>query len=249
MTAPTAETVAAGPASAPVAFVAGATGFVGRAVVAELVRRGVTTIAHVRPDSRDLDEWRRKFGEAGGGHVEVDTTAWDEAALTATLRARAVTHVFGLIGTTRGRAKRDGVRVDIYELIDVGLTRLLAAASSACGARPRLVYLSSVGASARSSSAYLRARARAEALVQGAGVPWIIARPSMIVGPGRDDARPMERAAGAVADGALAVIGLFGARRIRAAYRSTTPELLGPALVRLALDDAPDRIVAGDDLR
>ena len=30
---------------------------------------------------------------------------------------------------------------------------------------------------------------------------------------------------------------------------STTPELLGPALVRLALDLEPDRIVAGDDLR
>ena len=239
-------TEAVPPAGARVAFVAGATGFVGRAVVAELVRRGITTIAHVRPDSRDLDGWRRKFAEAG---AEVDTTAWDEAALTATLAARAVTHVFCLIGTTRGRAKQDGVRGDIYEVIDVGLTRLLAAASSACGARPRLLYLSSVGASARSSSAYLRARARAEALVSGAGVPWIIARPSMIVGPGREDSRPMERVAGVVADGALAVIGLFGAKKTKAAYRSTTPELLGPALVRLALDGAADRIAAGDDLR
>lgn len=234
--------------TSPVAFVAGATGFVGRAVVAELVKRGVLTYAHVRPDSRDLDGWRRKFAELGP-HCKADATAWDEKELTATLRERGVTHVFCLIGTTRGRAKKDGVTGDIYEVVDVGLTRKLAAAASACGTRPRLLYLSSVGASARSSSAYLRARARAEALVQGAGVPWLIARPSMIVGPGREDSRPMERAAGAVGDGLLAVVGLFGGKKTRAAYRSTTPPVLAGALVRGALDGASDRVLAGDDLR
>jgi uncharacterized protein YbjT (DUF2867 family) len=236
----------AGYVTAPVVFVAGATGFVGRAVVTELVRRGATTIAHVRPDSRDLDGWRTKFTAQG---AQVDTTAWDEAAMTATLKARGVSHAMCLIGTTRNRAKKDAVAGNIYETIDVGLTRILAAAASACGTRPRLVYLSSVGASARSSSAYLQARAKAEALVQGAGVPWVIARPSMIVGDGRDDRRPMENAAGVVGDGLLAVVGLFGGKRVRAAYRSTTPEILGPALVRLTLDGAPDRICAGDDLR
>lgn len=113
--------------TAPIAFVAGATGFVGRAVVTALVARGVTTIAHVRPDSRELDDWRRKLGAAG---AEVDTSPWDEAALTATLRARGVTHVLCLIGTTRGRAKKDGVVGDIYEVIDVGLTRMRSGAPS-----------------------------------------------------------------------------------------------------------------------
>lgn len=37
--------------SSPVAFVAGATGRTGRAVVTALRHRGVTTIAHVRPES------------------------------------------------------------------------------------------------------------------------------------------------------------------------------------------------------
>ena len=48
-----------------VAFVAGATGFTGREVVAELVRRGVRTLAHVRPDSSRLDEWRERFEAMG----------------------------------------------------------------------------------------------------------------------------------------------------------------------------------------
>ena len=51
--------------AAPVAFVAGATGFVGRAVVPALRRAGVTTIAHVRPDSARLDEWRKRFASTG----------------------------------------------------------------------------------------------------------------------------------------------------------------------------------------
>lgn len=232
--------------TSPVAFVAGATGFVGREVVRALAARDVRTIAHVRPDSRDLDAWRRRFDAM---RAKVDTTPWEQRALTDTFRQLAVTHVFCLIGTTRGRAKKDGVRGDIYEVIDVGLTRLLATAATACGTRPRLVYLSSVGASAESRSAYLRARARAEAIVQGAGVPWVIARPSMIVGPGRDDARPMERVAGAVGDGLLAVAGVLGGRKLRAAYRSTTPEILAGALVQAGLDGAADRVLAGDDLR
>ena len=160
-----------------------------------------------------------------------------------------MTQVFGLIGTTRGRAKKDGVTGDIYEVIDVGLTRMLAAAASACGTRPRLVYLSAQGASPRASSGYMRGRARAEALAQGAGVPWVIARPAMIVGPGRDDSRPMERAAGVVGDGLLAVVGLFGGKRLRANWRSTTPPVLAGALVTAGLDGAPDRILSGDDLR
>ena len=69
----------------PRAFVTGATGFVGRAVVQALVARGVPTVAHVRPDSKKLDAWRGRLGELG---ATVDASAWDAAAMTAALRAR-----------------------------------------------------------------------------------------------------------------------------------------------------------------
>ncbi|MBZ0233642.1 MAG: NAD(P)H-binding protein, partial [Deltaproteobacteria bacterium] len=169
--------------------------------------------------------------------------------LAAAMRRAAVTHVLCLIGTTRGRAKADGVAGNIYDAVDYGLTRRLVDAAVGSGAKPRFVYLSSVGASTRATSAYLKARGRAEDAVRASGLPWVIARPSVITGEGRDDERPAERAAGAVMDGVLSVAGLLGARRLRARYRSTTPDVLAAALVRLALDGAADRVVEGDDLR
>jgi nucleoside-diphosphate-sugar epimerase len=78
-------------------FVAGATGLTGRAVVAELRARGWSAIAHVRPDSGALESWRANFDAIG---AEIDTTAWEQDALTATLRERAPSVVFALLGTT-----------------------------------------------------------------------------------------------------------------------------------------------------
>ncbi|HUQ05775.1 MAG TPA: NAD(P)H-binding protein [Kofleriaceae bacterium] len=231
--------------AAAVAFVAGATGFVGRAVVPALVARGATAIAHVRPDSSRLEEWKQRFADLG---ATTDASPWEAAALAGAMRDAAVTHVFCLIGTTRGRAKSDGVEGNIYEAIDYGLTKLLLDASLASGRKPHFTYLSSVGASSRASSAYLKARGRAEDAVRAAGLPWLIARPSIISGDGRDDSRPAERAAGVLADGVLAAAGLFGAKSLRARYRSTTPEILGSALVRLALD-GKSGVAEGNALR
>lgn len=228
------------------AFVAGATGFVGRAVVPALVARGEKTIAHVRPDSARLGEWRERFGAMG---ATVDASPWEQAALAEVMRAAGVSHVFCLIGTTRGRAKADGVAGNIYDAVDYGLTKLLVDAAVASGTKARFVYLSSVGASTKATSAYLKARGRAEDVVRTSGLPWVIARPSVITGEGRDDARPAERAAGVMMDGVLSVAGLLGAKSFRARYRSTTPDVLGGALVRLALDAPADTLAEGDTLR
>jgi nucleoside-diphosphate-sugar epimerase len=229
-----------------VAWVAGATGFVGRTVVAKLGARGTKTIAHVRPDSSRVEEWRSTFAASG---AETDTTAWDAAALGERLRAAAVTHVFCLIGTTRKKARTDQVEGDIYQAIDVGLTRVLVDAAKAAGTSPRFMYLSSVGASESARSAYLKARGQAERVVTGSGLPYRIARPSIISGPGREDSRPGERAAGVVGDGLLAVVGLFGAKQTRDKYRSTTPDVLANALVEMAFAAGGDRIVEGAGLR
>jgi uncharacterized protein YbjT (DUF2867 family) len=233
-------------AAAPVAFVAGATGFVGRAVVPALRARGATVIAHVRPDSSRLEEWRTRFSADG---ATVDVSPWEPAALSSALKTAAVTHVFCLIGTTRNRAKADSIKGNIYEAVDLGLTRMLVTAAVSAGNKPRFLYLSSIGASTSASSAYLKARGQAEDVVRSSGLPWLIARPSIISGPGRDDTRPGERIAGSVADGALAIFGAPGAKNQRARYRSTTPEILAGALVRLTLDGAADRVLDGDELR
>jgi uncharacterized protein YbjT (DUF2867 family) len=227
------------------AVVLGATGFVGREVVRQLCVRGARTIAHVRPDSPKLEEWRARFTGLG---AEVDATPWDAAPLSARLAELSPAQLYILIGTTRRKAQTDRIEGDIYEAVDLGLTRIAVDATRASKTTPRLVYLSSVGAAATARSLYLRARGKAEAAITGSGLPWVIARPSIITGE-RDEGRFGERAAGVVGDGVLAIAGVLGARRTRDKYRSTTPDVLASALIRLAEAPEHDRIVDGADLR
>ncbi len=227
------------------AFVMGATGFVGREVVRQLCVRGAKPIAHVRPDSKQLDDWRARFGELGAA---VDTTPWDAAQLATRLRAATPAQLYICIGTTRSKAKADAVDGDIYEQVDYGLTKLAVDAARASETKPRVVYLSSVGADANARSAYLRWRGKAEAAVMESGLPWVIARPSIITGE-RDESRIGERAASIVGDGLLAVARVFGAKKLRERYRSTTPDVLAAALIRLAEASEHDRVADGTELR
>ena len=227
------------------AFVLGATGFVGREVVRQLCVRGTKVYAHVRPDSKQLAEWRTRFGEMG---AEVDTTAWDAPALAARWRDVKPAQVYICIGTTRSKAKADSIEGNIYEKVDYGLTKLAADAARGSEVSPRLVYLSSVGAAAKARSAYLSWRGKAEDVVKASGLPWVIARPSIITGE-RDESRVGEKAAGVIGDGLLAFVGVLGGKGLRERYRSTTPDVLASALIRLGEAPEHDRIADGADLR
>lgn len=233
------------------AFVAGATGLTGRFVVETLRARGIATVAHVRPDSPRLSEWRARFTALG---AEVDTTAWDAAAMQRTFAERRPTLVFALLGTTRARGSRvaraggDASR-ESYDAVDVALTEQLLAASKSLTPPPRFVYLSSIGAGDGARGSYLEARTRVERSLAASGVPYTIARPSFIVGD-RDDARPAEKLGAPIADALLGAIGLFGARKTSARYRSIRGEDLARVLVTAGLDPgARDRILESDALQ
>ncbi len=226
------------------AFVVGATGFVGREVVRQLCVRGGKPIAHVRPDSSQLATWRTRFEQLGAA---VDASPWNAGALATSLRELRARELYILIGTTRAKAKSDQVSGDIYQQIDRGLTEIAVDAAKQVGGI-RLVYLSSVGADAKASSAYLKARGQAEEAVRASGLPWAIARPSLIVGD-RDESRVGEAVAAGIGDTVLAVAGLFGGNKLRAKYRSTSPDVLASALIRIGEAPEHDKIVDGDDLR
>jgi uncharacterized protein YbjT (DUF2867 family) len=229
------------------AFVLGATGFVGREVVRQLCVRATPVVAHVRPDSLKVSEWRQRFAKLG---ATIDTSPWDAIALAQALDRAGATELYILIGTTRGRAKADGVDGDIYERVDYGLTKLAVDAARAMQnpAKPRLVYLSGLGADADARGAYMRARGKAEDAVRGSGLPWVIARPAIITG-NRDESRAGERTAAVVGDGLLAIAGVFGAKRLQSRYKSTTPDVLASALIRIAEAPEHDRVAEGAELR
>lgn len=220
------------------AFVAGATGYTGREVVRVLRERGIETIAHVRSDSARLSDWRGRFEALG---ARVDSTAWDSAAMTLTLRQARPDLIFALLGTTQSRsreARRRGSADAGYEAVDFGLTMLLYSSATETGMRPRFVYLSAAGVKGDGGNAYLAVRGRIERALRAGALPYTIARPSFITGPDRDEFRAGERIGAAVVDGVLKVVGWFGGRRLRERYRSTTNAILARALVRLALDPA-----------
>ena len=226
------------------AFVLGATGFVGREVVRQLAVRATPVVAHIRPDSKSLEEWRGKLAALG---AKIDTTPWDAAALAKALDANQAKQLYILIGTTRSRGKADAIEGDIYEKVDYGLTRIAVDAAKLSNAKPRLVYLSGLGADANARGAYMKARGKAENAVRESGLPWVIARPAIITGE-RDDSRAGERTAAVVGDGLLAVAGLFS-KSLRSKWKSTTPDVLGSALIRIGEAHEHDRVVDGADLR
>jgi nucleoside-diphosphate-sugar epimerase len=233
-----------------IAFVAGSTGYTGREVVRALRAKGIETVAHVRPDSGRLGEWQARFGAAG---ARIDTTPWDGRLLQQALALIRPDLVFALLGTTRARARKaraEGGGDDGYEAVDYGLTMLLYHAVALTGLSPRFVYLSSTGVRERGGNPYLAVRARVERALREGGLPYTIARPSFITGPDRDEFRPGERIGAEIVDGALAIAGLCGARRLRDRYRSTTNVILADALVRIALDPAmAGKVVESEGLR
>lgn len=224
------------------AFVLGATGFVGREVVRQLAVRATPVVAHVRPKS--AAEWTPKLEALG---AKVDRSDWDAAALSAAIDAAGAQQLYILIGTTRSRAKAESVDGDIYEKIDYGLTRIAVDAALGSKAKPRLVYLSGLGADANARGAYMKARGKAEDAVRSSGLPWVIARPAIITGE-RDESRPGERAGAIVGDGLLAVAGLFS-KNLRDKWRSTTPDVLASALIRIGEGSEHDRVFDGPALR
>jgi len=231
------------------AFVAGATGYTGRAVVGALVSAGVETWAHVRPDSSRLENWRERFEALG---AQVDTTPWDAQALETRLTALKPDAVFGCLGTTKKRIARETAqgRPSSYQTVDYGLTVMLHTAAQACGSNPRFVYVSSAGAKPGGEGSYLGARWAVEQTLNASHLPYTIARPSFITGRDRDEDRPAERLGAAMSDGMLRLVGALGAKSLRDRYLSTTNTTLGAVLARLAFEpDAAGKIVESEGLR
>jgi len=228
----------------PRAFVAGATGYVGLALVAQLVVRGSQTRAHVRPDSPRGAEHVSRFDAAA---AEVSRAPWEPEALALDLASFAPTHVFCLVGTTWARARREGTS---YESVDLALTRMLIGACTELATPPRFVYVSSIGTSARRSTRYHRVRWECEEAVRASGLPFTIARPSLITGPDREENRRHERVLAALLKPPLGALRFLSGGTLGVRYQPITGSELARGLIHAAFNYTTiGRIVEGSELR
>jgi len=220
------------------AFVAGATGYTGREVVRCLAAAGARVVAHVRPDSPRLEEWRSRFGALG---AQVDTTPWNAALLAATIAAVRPDVVFCLVGTTRRRMRHSpkdpfGRPLETYDSVDYELTAMLTRACVMADVSCRFVYLSAAGTGPKARTRYGQARWRAEEAVRSSGLPWTIVRPAIISGPNRGEWRPLERAAAVLGDAALRLLSHLGFPGPLRRFASIDAQALAAALVRASQD-------------
>jgi len=149
-------------------LVTGASGLVGRRLVARLLVRGETVTGFVRtPGALD---------ELAGERLRVvvgDVTGAD-AVLPAARGCDAVVHLANASGVV------DEARV---HAVNVGGTEHVLAAARTAGAR-RLIFTSTVSATRQRLGPYGRTKQLAEERVRAAGIPFVILRPSLVYGRG-----------------------------------------------------------------
>jgi uncharacterized protein YbjT (DUF2867 family) len=150
-----------------VVSVMGASGFVGRHVVARLVACGHTVRAISRRGAR-RPEWGEQVHALA---ADVETGAGLGASLVG---ADAVVSLIAIPRETDGRT---------FEEVNVGGVRHVLDAMRAAGVR-RVVHVSVMGVTDEPRYRYLFSKWRGEQLVRDSGIESVILRPSLLFGPG-----------------------------------------------------------------
>ncbi len=148
-------------------MVTGGSGFVGSAVIRELVGRGYGVNALV--NQKDLQIAEGDVRSIKGG-------MFDGAAVAeAMIGCDAVMHLVGII------FEKPSAGVT-FEKIHFEGTRAIVEGARRAGVK-RFAQMSALGARADAVSEYHKTKWRAEEIVRGSGVDWTIMEPSMIHGP------------------------------------------------------------------
>jgi NADH dehydrogenase len=154
-------------------LVTGGTGFVGSAIVRELLRRG----EDVAVLGRDEGKIRKQFDTAVSPRVADvrDTASLKDAMEGADIVINAVQFPGSPIENHR--------KGWTFEEIDLKGTRHQVDAAKGAGVR-RFVYMSGVGAERDADQHWFRYKWEAEQYARKSGLEWVIIRPTWVFGPG-----------------------------------------------------------------
>lgn len=154
--------------------VTGATGFVGRRVVAELVRRGY----QVRALVRDAD----KAAGVLPPDKAVRTVVGDVLDRSSPQRlledVQAVVHLVGIIREVR----QPGRPPQTFQRMHIDAASAMVDAATAAGVR-RFVHMSAIGVAPDAKAEYATSKYEGEQVLRRSGLDWTIFRPSLIHGP------------------------------------------------------------------
>jgi uncharacterized protein YbjT (DUF2867 family) len=148
----------------------GGTGFVGQAVVRELLARGYS----LRVLARDPGKARRVLPLQAGIQV-VPGEALDGTSLGTLLKgASAVINLAGIIRPAGGG--------QTFQRVHVGIPKALVEACQAARIK-RIVHMSALGVHGNGKAEYQRSKFEGEQVIRRSGLDWTIFRPGLIHGP------------------------------------------------------------------
>ncbi|RNC82464.1 MAG: NAD-dependent epimerase/dehydratase family protein [Phycisphaera sp.] len=160
--------------------VAGATGFIGRHVVGELLSRGYGVRALVRNTSKAAQVFRDFEGKDRLTPVQAES-------VTAESAPRLVEGTIGCVNCIGIIREQHGQR---FESLHVRVPDLLTDACKEHGAH-RFIQISALGADPDGRAEYQRTKHAGEGFVRRSGLAWTIFRPSLVVGEGGEMAELM----------------------------------------------------------
>lgn len=162
-------------------FLTGGTGFVGRAIVAELLHRNHEPLVLARRGSES------KLGAIGADTRRIRIVSGDvlkpETYVAALKEAEAVVHLVGIIREF-GRAR--------FDLMHRVAAETIVRESELAGVR-RYVHMSACGVGRLSKSAYMKTKLAGEKTVRASRLNWTIFRPSIVFGREDDFVNPFLR--------------------------------------------------------
>ena len=164
-------------ASSPAVFITGATGFIGRRIVAGLLTRGVHVRAMIRPGKISDDRLPDACEQVPGDLADADALARAIAGCSA---------VIYCAGSVRGRSAAD------FGAANVSGVKTIVNTLQGMQTPPPLLLISSLAASRPELSDYAHSKREGEQVLRGSSaLPWTIIRPPAVYGPGDREMLPV----------------------------------------------------------